>query len=118
NARMLASFMADNGGLITEEDLALYQAVEREPVRGTYRGYEIVSMPPPSSGGIGIIQMLNIMEGFDLAAMGHNSAQYLHVMTEAMRRSYADRAQYLGDPDFNSDMPVQRLISKDHAASL
>lgn len=118
NARMLAAFMEANGGLITEEDLAAYQAVEREPVRGTYRGYQIVSMPPPSSGGIGIIQMLNILEGFDLAAAGHNSAQYLHLLTESMRRSYADRAEFLGDPDFNPDMPVSRLISKEHAASL
>ena len=118
NARMLAAFMHDNGGLITEEDLALYQAVEREPVQGSYRGYDIVSMPPPSSGGVGIIQMLNILEGFDLATMGHNSADYLHVLTEAMRRTYADRAEFLGDPDFNSDMPVNRLISKEHAASL
>ena len=118
NARMLANFMQANGGLITEEDLAMYEAVEREPVRGTYRGYEIVSMPPPSSGGVGIIQMLNILEGFDLAAMGHNSADYLHVLTEAMRRSYANRAEFLGDPDFNPDMPVNRLISKEHAANL
>lgn len=118
NARMLAAFMQENGGLITEEDLALYQAVERQPVRGTYRGYEIVSMPPPSSGGVGIIEMLNILEGFDLAAMGHNSADYLHVLTEAMRRTYADRAEFLGDPDFNPDMPVNRLISKEHAAAL
>lgn len=118
NARMLAAFMQENGGLITEEDLALYEPVEREPVRGTYRGYDIVSMPPPSSGGVGIIQMLNILEGFDLTAMGHNSADYLHVLTEAMRRTYADRAEFLGDPDFNPDMPVNRLISKEHAASL
>ena len=118
NARNLAAFMQANGGIITEEDLASYEAVEREPVRGTYRGYDIVSMPPPSSGGIGIIQMLNILEGFDLAAAGHNSAQYLHLLTESMRRSYADRAEFLGDPDFNSDMPVSRLISKEHAASL
>jgi gamma-glutamyltranspeptidase/glutathione hydrolase len=118
NARMLASFMQANGGLISEQDLAAYEAVEREPVRGTYRGYDIVSMPPPSSGGVGIIQMLNILEGFDLASTGHNSAQYLHLMTESMRRSYADRAQFLGDPDFNPDMPINRLISKEHAASL
>lgn len=118
NARMLAAFMQANGGLISEQDLAMYEAVEREPVRGTYRGYEIISMPPPSSGGVGIIQMLNILEGFDLADMGHNSAQYLHVLTEAMRRSYANRAEFLGDPDFNPDMPVNRLLSKEHAASL
>jgi len=118
NARLLADFMQDGGGLITEEDLALYAAIEREPVRGTYRGYDIVSRAPPSSGGAGIIQMLNILEGFDLAATGHNSAQYLHLLTEAMRRTYADRAQFLGDPDFNPDMPLNRLMDKDYAASL
>jgi len=118
NARLLANFMASGGGLITEEDLALYEAVEREPVRGTYRGYDIISMAPPSSGGVGIIQMLNILEGFDLAASGHNSAQYLHLLTEAMRRTYADRAQFLGDPDFNPDMPLDRLMNKEYAASL
>jgi gamma-glutamyltranspeptidase / glutathione hydrolase len=118
NARMLADFMRDGGGLITEEDLALYEAVEREPVRGRYRGYDIISMPPPSSGGVGIIQMLNILEGFDLAAAGHNSAQYLHLLTEAMRRTYADRAQFLGDPDFNPDMPLDRLMDKEYAARL
>jgi gamma-glutamyltranspeptidase / glutathione hydrolase len=118
NARMLADFMRDGGGLITEEDLALYEAVERQPVRGHYRGYDIVSMAPPSSGGVGIIQMLNILEGFDLAATGHNSAQYLHLLTEAMRRTYADRAQFLGDPDFNPDMPLDHLMDKDYATRL
>lgn len=118
NARRLADFMRANGGLITEEDLARYQAVEREPVRGSYRGYEIVSMPPPSSGGVVLVEMLNILEGFDLKAMGHNSAAYLHVLTEAMRRGYADRARYLGDPDFNEGMPLERLLDKEYAASL
>ena len=98
NAERFADFMADIGGLITEEDLAAYEAKEREPIRGNYRGYDIVSMPPPSSGGVGIVQMLNILEGFDLAAMGHNSADYLHVLTESMRRAYSDRAEHLGDP--------------------
>jgi len=118
NAARLSEFMTSLGGIITEADLARYEAVEREPIRGTYRGYEIVSMPPPSSGGITLVQMLNILEGFDLAAMGHNSADYLHVLTESMRRAYANRAQYLGDPDFNPDMPLQRLISKNQAAEL
>ncbi|MEY3667191.1 MAG: hypothetical protein RL572_731 [Pseudomonadota bacterium] len=118
NAKKLADFMRANGGIITEEDLEQYQAVEREPVRGTYRGYDIVSMPPPSSGGVTLIQILNILEGFDLAASGHNSAQTLHYMTEAMRRAYADRAEHLGDPDFNESMPLERLLSKDYAASL
>ncbi len=118
NAERLANFMADIGGLITEEDLAAYKAREREPIRGTYRGYEIVSMPPPSSGGVGIVQMLNILEGFDLAEMGHNSADYLHVLTESMRRAYSDRAEHLGDPDFNESMPLDRLMDKDYAADL
>lgn len=118
NAKKLADFMAANGGMITEEDLEIYEAVEREPIRGTYRGYEIVSMPPPSSGGTALVQMLNILEGYDLASLGHNSADYLHVLTEAMRRAYADRAEHLGDPDFNESMPLDRLMDKDYATGL
>jgi gamma-glutamyltranspeptidase/glutathione hydrolase len=114
-ADLIADFMATNGGIITREDLARYEAIEREPIRGTYRGYEIVSMPPPSSGGVVLVQMLNILEGFDLREIGHNSALYLHLLTEAMRRAYADRANFLGDPDFNEDMPVTLLTSKEHA---
>ena len=114
-ARLIADFMAANEGIITLEDLEKYEAKEREPIRGTYRGYEIVSMPPPSSGGVALVQMLNILEGFDLGEIGHNSALYLHLLTEAMRRAYADRANYLGDPDFNEDMPLARLTSKEHA---
>ncbi len=118
NAKMLADFMRENGGIITEEDLEKYEAVERAPVRGTYRGFEIVSMPPPSSGGVVIIEMLNILEGFDMASYGHNSAQYLHLLTEAARRAYADRAEHLGDPDFNEGMPLDKLLDKDYAATL
>jgi gamma-glutamyltranspeptidase/glutathione hydrolase len=118
NAKRLAGFMADNGGLITEEDLLKYEAVEREPIRGTYRGYDIVSMPPPSSGGVVLVEMLNILEGYDLSDMGHNSALYLHVLTESMRRAYADRAEHLGDPDFNEGMPLERLMDKDYASNL
>lgn len=114
-ADLIADFMAANDGIITRDDLARYEAVEREPVRGTYRGYEIVSMPPPSSGGVAMVQMLNILEGFDLREIGHNSALYLHLLTEAMRRAYADRANFLGDPDFNEDMPLSVLTSKEHA---
>ena len=114
-AALIADFMAENGGIITREDLAKYAAVEREPVQGSYRGYEIVSMPPPSSGGVVIVQMLNILEGFNLREIGHNSAQYLHLLTEAMRRAYADRANFLGDPDFNEDLPLRVLTSKEHA---
>lgn len=118
NAKRLADYMKANGGIITEEDLELYQPVEREPIRGSYRGYEIVSMPPPSSGGVALVQMLNILEGYDLGAMGHNSSAYLHVLTESMRRAYADRAEHLGDPDFNEAMPLARLMDKDYAAKL
>ena len=117
-ARLIADFMAENGGLITEEDLAGYAANEQAPVHGTYRGYDIYSMSPPSSGGIALVTMLNILEGYDLDAMGHNSAAYLHVLTESMRRAFADRAEYVGDPNFNPDMPVDWLISKEHALDL
>ena len=110
--------MATNDGLITLEDLRKYRAIERKPINSSYRDYEIVSMPPPSSGGIIISEMLNILEHYDLEKIGHNSAQYLHILTEAMRRGYADRANYLGDPDFNEDMPLERLLSKEHAEDL
>ncbi|MDX1429850.1 MAG: gamma-glutamyltransferase family protein, partial [Rhodothermales bacterium] len=117
-ARLLVSFMRENGGLITLEDLRRYRAVEQPPIHGTYRGLDVYSMAPPSSGGIVLLEMLNILEGFNLRQMGHNSALYMHVLTEAMRRAYADRAGFLGDPDFNPDMPVDRLISKQHADAL
>ena len=117
-AQLIADFMATNGGLITLEDLRKYRAIERKPIKSSYRDYEIVSMPPPSSGGIIISEMLNILEHYDLEKIGHNSAQYLHILTEAMRRGYADRANYLGDPDFNEDMPLERLLSKEHAEDL
>ena len=117
-AQLIADFMKQNGGLITLEDLEKYEAVEREPIKGNYRGYEIVSMPPPSSGGVVLVQMLNILEGFDLKTIGHNTGMYLHLLTETMRRAYADRANHLGDPDFNEDMPLDRLMSKEYAESL
>jgi gamma-glutamyltranspeptidase / glutathione hydrolase len=117
-AALIADFMTKNGGIISLADLEQYEAVEREPIRGTYRGYDVISMPPPSSGGVVLVEMLNILEGFNLAEVGHNSALYLHLLTESMRRAYADRAQYLGDPDFNENMPVERLISKAHAEKL
>ena len=116
-ARLLAEEMERGGGMITEEDLARYEAQERVPIRGTYRGYELVSMPPPSSGGTAIVQMLNILEGFDLASLGHNSAAYLHHLTEAMRLTYRDRAQHLADTDF-ADVPLERLTSKSYADEL
>jgi gamma-glutamyltranspeptidase/glutathione hydrolase len=117
-ARLFAAFMKANGGLITEEDLAHYEAVEQPLTHGTFRGYDIYSMAPPSSGGVALAEMLNILEGYDLKTMGHNSARYLHVLTEAMRRAFADRARHIGDPAFNPDMPVARLISKEYAAEL
>ena len=117
-ARLLEQFMDVNGGLITQEDLAIYEAVEQAPIHGTYRGYDIYSMSPPSSGGIAVVTMLNILEEYDLNDIGHNSAQYVHLITEAMRRAFADRAEHVGDPAFNPNMPVDRLISKEHAAYL
>jgi gamma-glutamyltranspeptidase/glutathione hydrolase len=117
-ARLLADFMREHGGLITEQDLAEYQAHERQPIHGTYRGYDVYGMPPPSSGGVAIVQMLGVLEGFDLAAVGHNSALYVHLLAETMRRAFADRAEHLGDPEANPDMPIERLTSKPYAASL
>lgn len=117
-AETLVDFVQSMGGIFTLEDLAQYTAEERKPVSGTYRGYEIYSMPPPSSGGITLIQMLNILEGYDLAAQGYHSAAYVHLVTEAMRRAYANRALHLGDPDFNPDIPVDKLISKAYAQTL
>ncbi len=104
-------------GLITVEDLANYESVTRQPVRGTYRGYEIAAMSPPSSGGVHVVQMLNILEGYNLRADGHNSAAYLHKLIESMRRAYADRSKYLGDPDF-VEVPVGALTDKEYAARL
>jgi gamma-glutamyltranspeptidase / glutathione hydrolase len=116
-ARLLAEEMKRGGGLITEEDLARYQAKERTPVRGTYRGYDIISMPPPSSGGVAMIEMLNILEGYDLRSLGHNSVQHVHYLTEAMRRAFLDRARHLADPDF-ATVPVEKLTSKAYAQQL
>ncbi len=116
-ADLIVAEMAANGGLITHEDLKRYKAVERAAVTGTYRGYDIVSMPPPSSGGVHLIEMLNVLEGYDLAAMGHNSADYLGLLVETMRRAYADRSAYLGDPDFFS-VPVAALTSDAYAEKL
>jgi gamma-glutamyltranspeptidase / glutathione hydrolase len=116
-ARLLIEEMQRGGGIMALEDLTLYQPRERMPVRGMYRGHEIISMPPPSSGGVAMIQMLNILEGYDLAAMGHNTAPYIHHLAEAMRLAYRDRARFIADPDF-VDVPVERLTSKQYAASL
>ncbi|WP_293773301.1 gamma-glutamyltransferase [uncultured Pantoea sp.] len=113
----IAGEMAQHGGLISKADLAAYRAVERTPVSGTYRGYEVFSMPPPSSGGIHIVQILNILENFDLAKMGFGSADAMQVMAEAEKYAYADRSEYLGDPDFVK-VPWQALTSKAYAKTL
>ena len=116
-ADRIAEDLAANGGLISKADLAAYEAKVRTPVRGTYRGYDIVSMPPPSSGGTALIEMLNILEPFDLKSKGLLTAPALHLQIEAMRRAYLDRARFLGDPDFSS-VPVAKLTSKDHARAV
>ena len=113
-AQLITTEMESGGGLITAQDLADYRVVERQPVRGTYKDFEIVSTPPPSSGGVHIVQMLNILEGYDLQAMGHNSAAYVHHLTESMKLAYADRSLYLADPDF-VDVPVTQLVDKAYA---
>ena len=115
-ARELAAAMQKGGGLITADDLAHYEVKEREPVHGTYRGYEIISAPPPSSGGAVLIESLNILEGFDLAKMGNRSSQSIHYTTEAFRRAFFDRAEFLGDPDF-AKIPVAQLIDKKYAGA-
>jgi len=117
-AEKLVSFVQSMDGIITREDLAGYTAIERSPVRGNYRGYDVYSMALPSSGGITLIQMLNILEGYDLRDSGYHSAGYVHLLAEAMRRAYANRAYYLGDPDFNPDIPVEKLLSKAYATEL
>lgn len=113
-ARRIVEEMRRGNGLITLEDLASYRAIERAPIRGSFRDFEIVSAPPPSSGGVHILQILNLLENEDLAALGHNSAAYLHLLTEAMKLAYADRSEYLGDPDF-VEVPVAALVDKAYA---
>ncbi|QDU94339.1 gamma-glutamyltransferase [Lignipirellula cremea] len=117
-AELIAAEMQRGGGILTQDDLAGYRVKRREPVRGFYRGYEILSMPPPSSGGVALLEMLHILEGYDLAKAGWGSAENLHRYVEAMRRAFADRARYLGDPDFNPDLPLARLLSPEYAAEL
>jgi gamma-glutamyltranspeptidase/glutathione hydrolase len=117
-AALIEKEMKANGGLITMADLKAYQAKKRGVVKGTYRGYEIIGMPPPSSGGMAVVQMLNVLEGFDLKANGYGSAKNIHLTAEAMRRAFADRARYIGDPDFEKDIPMPMLISKEYAATL
>ncbi|CAN5409494.1 gamma-glutamyltransferase [soil metagenome] len=114
-AKLIADDMKAHGGLITLEDLKNYKAKERTALEGTYRGYKVISMPPPSSGGIVMMEVLNMLEGYDLHKMQYNSAAKYHVLAEAMRRAFADRAEFMGDPDF-AKVPVAILIDKNYAA--
>ncbi len=110
-AKQIADAVQKGGGLITAEDMARYTVKERAPVTGTYHGYEIVSAPPPSSGGVALIEMLNILDGYNLRALGDRTAPEMHLITEAFRRAYMDRSNYLGDPDYVK-IPVEKLITK------
>jgi gamma-glutamyltranspeptidase / glutathione hydrolase len=115
-ARLIAADMKANNGLMTLEDLKNYRAKEREPLRGTYRGYEIITMPPPSSGGIVLLQSLNMLEKYDVRRMNWAASEKYHLLAEVMRRSFADRAEYMADPDF-ADVPTAQLIDKNYAAA-
>jgi len=115
-ARELAAAIHKGGGLITTADLAAYEVKEREPVHGSYRGYDVISAPPPSSGGVALVEILNILEGFDLAKFGNRSADAIHLEAEAFRRAFYDRADFLGDPDY-AKVPVAQLIDKKYAAA-
>lgn len=114
-AEEIENFMKKNGGIITRKDLEKYTAVERKPVKGTFHGYDIFSMAPPSSGGVALIEMLNMMELANLDSLEFGSSGYVHLLAEVMRRAFADRAEYMGDPDFNPDIPLDHLMSKDFA---
>jgi gamma-glutamyltranspeptidase/glutathione hydrolase len=113
-ARLMVEAMKGNGGIITREDLRTYEPTVRVPLHGTYRGYEVITMPPPSSGGIALIEMLNMLEPYDLKSMGWHSSAHAHAMIEVMRRAFADRAEFLGDTDFVK-VPVDALISRPYA---
>ncbi|HZN41970.1 MAG TPA: gamma-glutamyltransferase [Planctomycetota bacterium] len=116
-AELIAAQMQKDGGFVTREDLQAYSARERDVLRASYRDFEVLSMPPPSSGGIALLQMLNLLEPYDLKAMGFGGSEYLHLLTEVMRRAFADRARWLGDPDFYG-VPTEGLVSKEYAAKL
>ena len=116
-ARRFAAAMAANGGLITLEDLKAYKPVERKPLAGSYKGYEITTAPPPSSGGIGVLQMLGVLEGSDYEKSGWGAAATIHFVAETMRRYYADRSEYLGDPDFKK-VPVRALLNPEYIKTL
>ncbi|HEX8408482.1 MAG TPA: gamma-glutamyltransferase [Thermoanaerobaculia bacterium] len=113
-AKLIVAAMKEGGGIITAEDLRTYEPTIRKPLRGTYRGYDIITMPPPSSGGIALVEMLNMLEAYDLKSLGWHSSKYVHTMVEVMRRAFADRATYLGDTDF-ATVPVGGLTSRAYA---
>ena len=116
-AKWISEESLANGGLITLEDMASYEAKYREPIETSYRGYKVISMAPAASGGLVLLQTLNILENFDLKDSGHNSAKTIHILSEAMQRAYADRAEYHGDPDFY-DVPIKQLLSKQYSKDL
>ena len=116
-AQKIHDDMAKNGGIMTKSDLKAYKIVERTPIIGTYKNYKVATMPPPSSGGIHLVQMMNMLENDSLKSHGHNSARNMHLYIEAMRQAYADRSEYLGDPDFSS-VPIKALIDKKYAAKI
>ena len=115
-AKQIAAFVEKGGGILTAEDLANYDVKERTPVRGTYRGLEIISAPPPSSGGVALVEALNILEGYDIAKAGLDSAETIHLVSEAYRRAFFDRAEFMGDPDF-SKIPVAQLVDKKYGVA-
>ena len=114
-ARLIADEMMAGGGLVSLQDLAAYEPVWRDPIRFSYRGHNVISMPPPSSGGIALAQLLQGAEKHDIAALGHNTAAHIHLMTELQRRVYADRATHLGDTDF-VEVDIAGLIAPAHIA--
>ncbi|MCB9880871.1 MAG: gamma-glutamyltransferase [Planctomycetes bacterium] len=116
-AKLVEASMVEHEGILDAEDLAAYRPIERQPLRGIYRGHTVLSMPPPSSGGVALLQMLNVLERYDVAAMGQGSSITLHLEIEAMKRAYADRAKWLGDPDFYP-VPIDGLVAKDYAEGL
>ena len=113
-AELISQASKDNGGLITQKDLASYEAKERAAIRTSYRGYEVVTMPPTASGGLVLLQTLNILENFNLKDQGHNSANAVHLLSESMKRGYADRTRFHGDPDY-FPVPIDQLINKDYS---
>jgi gamma-glutamyltranspeptidase/glutathione hydrolase len=117
-AELIEKEMRARGGLVTREDLSRYEIYRRPPLRGTYRGFEVLTVPPPSAGGVALLQCLNVLEGYDVKAMGFASSRYVHHVVESLRRAFADRVRWLGDPAFVKDMPTARLVSKEYAEAL